>query len=320
LALGFGNLRSSNPAFTRGPFANAQQAYGRTGTAPGAGQPGYGQPGYGQQGYGQQGYGQQGYGQPGYGQPGYGQPGQAQPGYGQQGYGPPPTPEQLAQQYRQPSTLTYDDVIMHTLGLFAIVAVLGAVGWALAPGTPAIPVVAGLAAFALSLAVIFSRVIRPPLVIAFAALEGLAVGAISRYYESAYNGIVLQALLGSALIFVIMLALYRSRRLRATPRMARIVSATLIGVIALGLIDLVLRATTGSHLPVINDATPLGILFSIGVLIVASLMFILDFDYIESAVRAGAPRQEAWRAAYGLLVGFVWVYLELLRLLSKLRG
>jgi uncharacterized YccA/Bax inhibitor family protein len=98
------------------------------------------------------------------------------------------------------------------------------------------------------------------------------------------------------------------------------VVGSLFGVVALGLIDLVLRAFTGSHLPIINDASPLGILFSVAVLVIASLMFILDFDYIESAVRAGAPRSEAWRASFGLLVGFVWVYLELLRLLSKLRG
>ncbi len=293
-------LRSSNPAFTRGPFSNPQQAYGH------------------QQTYAQQGYGQPGYGQPGYGQPGYGQPGYGQPGYGQ----PPqaPTSEQLARQYRQPSTLTYDDVIMHTLGLFAIVAVTGALGWALAPDSPGVGIAAGLAALALSFAISFGRVIRPALVVVFAAIEGVFVGAISRFYEDAYNGIVLQALLGSALIFVIMLGLYRSRRLRATPRMARIVFGSLIGVVALGLIDLVLRGFTGSHLPVINDATPLGILFSVGVLIVASLMFILDFDYIERAVNAGAPRQEAWRASFGLLVGFVWVYLELLRLLSKLRA
>lgn len=262
-------MRSSNPAFTRGPFAHAQQAYGQ----------------------------------------------QGQPGYGQ-----PPTPEDLSRQYRQPSTLTYDDVIVHTLGLFAIVAVTGAVGWAFAPNSPGLGIGAGLAALALSFAISFGRVIRPPLVVIFAALEGLFVGVISRFYESAYNGIVLQALLGSGLIFVIMLGLYRSRRLRATPRMARIVFGSLLGVVALGLIDLVLRAFTGSHLPVINDATPLGILFSVAVLVIASLMFILDFDYIESAVRAGAPRSEAWRASFGLLVGFVWVYLELLRLLSKLRG
>lgn len=263
-------LRSSNPAFARGPFANPQQAYGH----------------------------QQNYGQPPQG----------------------PTPEQLARQYRQPSTMTYDDVIMHTLGLFAIVAVTGAFGWVIAPDSPGVAIAAGLSALALSFAISFGRVVRPALVVVFAAIEGVFVGAISRFYEDAYNGIVLQALLGSALIFVIMLGLYRSRRLRATPRMARIVFGTLMGVVALGLVDLVLRATTGSQLPVINDATPLGILFSVGVLIVASLMFILDFDYIESAVRAGAPRSEAWRASFGLLVGFVWVYLELLRLLSKLRG
>jgi uncharacterized YccA/Bax inhibitor family protein len=84
-------------------------------------------------------------------------------------------------------------------------------------------------------------------------------------------------------------------------------------------VDLLIRVTTGSQLPIINDATPLGILFSLAVLVVASLQFILDFDYIEQAVRAGAPRSEAWRAAFGLMIGFVWVYLEMLRLLSKLR-
>src|SRR3954468_23800924 len=132
-------LRSSNPAFTRGPFANAQQAYGH------------------QQAYAQPGYGQPGYGQPGYGQPGYGQPPQA------------PTPEQLARQYRQPSTLTYDDVIMHTLGLFAIVAVTGAVGWVVAPDSPGVAIAAGLGALALALAISFGRVIRPALVMVFAA-------------------------------------------------------------------------------------------------------------------------------------------------------
>jgi uncharacterized YccA/Bax inhibitor family protein len=158
------------------------------------------------------------------------------------------------------------------------------------------------------------------LVILFAVLEGLFVGVISRAYESAYSGIVLQALLGTGLVFVTMLIAYRSGKLRATPRMTRIVVGSLMGVVALGLIDLVIRLVSGSHLPIINDASPLGILFSIGVLIVASLQFVLDFDYIDRAIAAGAPRSEAWRASYGLLVGFVWVYLELLRLLSKLRS
>lgn len=233
---------------------------------------------------------------------------------------PDATPEQLAQMYRAPSRLTIDDVVIHTLGLFALLGAAAAVGWGIAPGNPGVGIAAGLAALALSFVIGFSRIIRPPLVVVFALLEGVAIGLISRFYENAFHGIVLQALLGTGVIFVVMLGLYRSGRLRATPRMRKIVYSTLMGVVAIGLIDLVVRLTTGSHLPIINSASPLGIIFSLAVLVVASLQFILDFDYIERAIAAGAPRSEAWRASYGLLVGFVWVYLELLRLLSKLRN
>ncbi len=230
-----------------------------------------------------------------------------------------PSPEQLDRMYRQPDRLTIDDVIVHTLGLFALAGLAGAVGWVLAPDQPGVLLAALLVAFVLALVVSFRRVISPPLVVLFALVEGFFVGGVSRIYEDAFSGIVLQALLGTALVFAGMLAAYRSGRLRATPRMARIVYGSLLGVVLLGLVDLLIRATTGSHLPIINDATPLGILFSLAVLVVASLQFILDFDYIEQAVASGAPRQEAWRAAFGLMIGFVWVYLELLRLLSKLR-
>ncbi len=235
-------------------------------------------------------------------------------------YGADTSPEQLAQMYRAPGSLTIDDVIIHTLGLFAVLGVAGGFGWALAPTSPGIGFAAGIAAFALSLAIGFGRASKPALIILFAALEGLAIGVVSRFYETAYSGIVLQALAGTAVVFVTMLIAYRSGWIRATPRMARIVFGGLLGVVALGLIDLVLRGVTGGGLPIINSASPIGILFSVGVLVLASLQFVLDFDYIERAIAAGAPRQEAWRAAYGLLVGFAWVYLELLRLLSKLRS
>jgi uncharacterized YccA/Bax inhibitor family protein len=229
--------------------------------------------------------------------------------------GGPGEPPPAARQDR----LTFDDVVMHTLGVFAVMLVGAGVGWYLSPDSPGIALGAGVSALALSFVISLRSRISPPLIVVFAALEGLLVGGVSRYYESAFSGIVLQALLGTAMVFVAMLVAYRSGRLRATPRMARIVMGSLLGVVLLGLTDLVIRAVSGSHLPIINDASPLGILFSVAVLVVASLQFILDFDYIERAVAAGAPRQEAWRAAFGLLVGFVWVYLEILRLLSKLR-
>lgn len=230
-----------------------------------------------------------------------------------------PSVSDLESMYAAPPRLTVDDVVVHTLGLLGLLGVTAAVGWVIAPTGASVALGAGLAALALSFVIGFSRLIRPPLVLLFAALEGLFVGAISRIYEASYSGIVAQALLGTGLVFVAMLFAYRSGRLRATPRMQKVVFGTLLGVVGLGLVDLLLRVTVGGHLPVLNDATPLGILFSIGVLVVASLQFILDFDYIERAIAAGAPKSEAWRASYGLLVGFVWVYLELLRLLSKLR-
>jgi uncharacterized YccA/Bax inhibitor family protein len=233
---------------------------------------------------------------------------------------PTPSAEQLSQMYRAPSRLTIDDVIVHTLALFGVLGVAGALGWAFAPSSPGIGFAAGLAALALSFVIAFGRMIRPPLVVLFAILEGVAIGMISRFYEDRFHGIVLQALLGTGVIFVVMLGLYRSGRLRATPRMRRVVYSTLLGVVALGLIDLVVRLTTGSQLPIINSNGPWGIIFSLAVLVVASLQFILDFDFIERAIAAGAPRSEAWRASYGLLVGFIWVYFELLRLLSKLRS
>jgi uncharacterized YccA/Bax inhibitor family protein len=233
------------------------------------------------------------------------------------GFSTPSTSELDAMYATQPR-LTIDDVIIHTVGLLALLGVTAVIGWQLPPRDAGLGFAAGLAALSLSFVIAFSRAIRPPFVIIFAALEGLFVGAISRAYNDQFSGIVAQALIGTGIIFGAMLIAYRSGRLRATPRMTRIVVGTLLGVVGLGLVDLGLRAF-GSHVPILNDATPLGILVSLGILVVAALQFILDFDFIDRAIAAGAPRSEAWRASYGLLVGFVWVYLELLRLLSKIR-
>jgi len=230
-----------------------------------------------------------------------------------------PTPEELARIYRQPSSLTIDDVVMHTLGLFAITGVGGVAGWMLAEGAPGLVFGAGIAAFVLSLVINFTGRVSPALICVFGVLAGVMAGGASHLYENVYAGIIPQALLGTAVIFVTMLLAYRSRHLRATPRMARIVGTVLLAVVILSIIDVLLRLTTGSHLPVINDATPLGILFSVVVLVVASLQFILDFDSIERMIAARAPRSDAWVCAYGLLIGFIWVYMEMLRLLSKLR-
>jgi uncharacterized YccA/Bax inhibitor family protein len=306
-AIHMARIRSSNPVFTRARSeapAPGQPTWPQT-RQPGAPVPG-GQPGWPPASPGGQFRG------PAPGQPGWPPAAQGwQPGA--------PTPEALARGYRQPSSLTIDDVVVHTLGLFAITAVGGLLGWLVVENAPGLVFVAGIAAFALSLVIHFTGRINPALVVVFGVLAGVMAGGASREYENTYAGIIPQALLGTAVIFVTMLLAYRSRRIRATPRMARIVGSVLLAVVILSIIDVALRLTTSSHLPVINDATPLGILFSVVVLVVASLQFILDFDCIERLIAARAPRSDAWLCAYGLLIGFIWVYLEMLRLLSKLR-
>src|SRR5450759_4105667 len=147
------------------------------------------------------------------------------------GFGAPtPGVDELERMYAGSDRLTVDDVVMHTLGLFAVLGIAAGFGWMLTGGGGSVALASGLGALALSFAIGFSRTVRPALIIVFAALEGLFVGGISRIDETAYAGIVAQALLGTGIVFVTMLVAYRSGRLRATPRMRKIVIGTLMGV------------------------------------------------------------------------------------------
>jgi uncharacterized YccA/Bax inhibitor family protein len=219
--------------------------------------------------------------------------------------------------------MTMEDVIVHTVGVFLLAAIGAGFGWVAVGTSSGLVGMAGLIAMALSFVIAFGRVTRPALVVAFSLLEGVALGGVSRYFETFNHGVVAQALMGTAIIFVVMLALHRSGRLRATPRMQKIVTATIIGVVALSLVNwAILAIGHGKGISIFDSGnhTPFVLLVNVAVLVVASLMFTLDFAYIESAIAAGVPKREAWRASYGLLVAFVWVYIELLQLLSRLNS
>ncbi len=231
-----------------------------------------------------------------------------------------PSPGQLSEMYGTSERVTTEDVIVHTGGLLILLAAFGGLGWAVTSGggTPGLALSAGLVALGLSFFISLSRKTRPAAVVVFTAFEGVFVGAISHVYETAYSGIVLQALLGTGVVFLVMLGLHRSGRVRATPRMQRIVLGSLLGVVGLSLLDLVIHGFGGT-VPIFDGSGPLSILLTLAILVIASLQFTLDFAYVEAAVAAGAPRSIAWRLAFGLVVSFVWVYLELLRLLGQLR-
>jgi uncharacterized YccA/Bax inhibitor family protein len=216
--------------------------------------------------------------------------------------------------------MTIDDVVTRTVGLLALTGVSGAVAWTLVPNTAlfATWIVAAMAGLVLGLVIAFARVTNPAVIGAYAVVEGVFVGLVSKYYEAAYSGIVIQAVVGTFGLFFIMAALFKAKVIRATPKFVKWVMGALIGVFALIMISFVLSFFgVNTHL---RDGGPLAIVFSLVVIGVASLTFILDFAQIEEGVAQGMPKRYAWACAFGILVGLIWLYLEILRLLGYLRG
>jgi uncharacterized YccA/Bax inhibitor family protein len=221
--------------------------------------------------------------------------------------------------------MTIDDVVVRTVTLLAVTAISAFLAVYLIPSELVGPAWIGSAMVGLVLGLIisFKRITNPPLILAYAVVEGVFVGMVSEFFESRYPGIVVQAAAGTFGIFLIMTALYKFRVIRATPKFARGLMAAVFGIIGIIAVNWVLSLFgiyTGLRGDSSGNGGLLAIGFSIVVIVIASLTFILDFDLIEQSVQQGAPRRMAWTCAFGLLVGLIWVYLEVLRLLSYLRG
>ena len=152
----------------------------------------------------------------------------------------------------------------------------------------------------------------------YALAEGVVLGAISRAYSEQYNGIVLQAVGATLGVFVVMLLLYRSRIIKVTDRTRRIVMGAMMGLMAFYLVSFII-GMFGSMPSLINDASPMGIGFSLFVAGLAAFNLALDFDMIEKGAANKLPAHMEWFCALGVVVTLVWLYLEILRLLSKLR-
>lgn len=153
----------------------------------------------------------------------------------------------------------------------------------------------------------------------YAVLEGLVLGAFSAFFETAYPGIVIQAIGLSISVLAIMLFLYGTSIIRATEKFkVGLIAAT--GAICLVYLVSMVMSLFGARIPYIHESGAIGIGFSVVVVIIAALNLILDFDFIEQGVRQNAPKYMEWYAGFSLLVTLVWMYLEILRLLAKIRG
>jgi len=204
--------------------------------------------------------------------------------------------------------VTMDDVVMRTATLFAVLVAVGAFAWG--ANNPALALVGFLGGFVLAMVNIFSKKVRVPLIVGYAAAQGLALGTISRIYNEAYSGIVGQAVIGTLCAFGGILVAYRSGKIRVTPKFTRIMMGALIGYLVFAVITLFTGRPTGG----------LGFLIAVAAVGLATMFIVMDLDQIEKAVAARVPQEESWRMAFGLMVTLVWLYLEVLRLISILRS
>jgi uncharacterized YccA/Bax inhibitor family protein len=222
--------------------------------------------------------------------------------------------------------MSLDDVVVRTVGLLVLTGIAGGVAWTLLPdGGPTVTLAligSAIVGLVLGLVISFKQITNPFVIGAYAVVEGVLLGVISRYFEARFPGIVIQAVVGTFGVFFGMAILYKFRVLRATPKFARFVIGALIGVVALMVINLVLGMfgiNMGIRAGETGEVGALPIIFSIIVIGVGALTFILDFDMIEKGVQYGLPEKFAWYCAFGLLVGLIFLYIEILRLLSYLR-
>jgi uncharacterized YccA/Bax inhibitor family protein len=176
----------------------------------------------------------------------------------------------------------------------------------------------GLGGFIVAMITVFKKEYSPMLAPAYALLKGFFLGGISSMFEARFPGIVVQSVMCTLGVTLALLFLYKSRMVTVSDKFRMGVIAC-TGGIAIVYIGSMILGFFGMNVGFIHSSGPMGILFSLFVVAVAALNLMLDFDFIETGERAGAPSYMEWYAAFGLMVTLVWLYVEILRLLSKLR-
>jgi uncharacterized YccA/Bax inhibitor family protein len=241
------------------------------------------------------------------------------------------TSEQLEQMYQAPPAgpvqtgrVTFDDVIMKTLGLFVLLVVAAAGSWILTRGNPALItpfwLVGALGGFVVAMVALIRKTVNVPLFLLYAVLEGLFLGAISQVFERAYPGIVTTAVVATMCTFAGMFIGYRVGVIKVTSRSRRIFGLMLIGYLLYSLVNVVALMFGWTSGWGFGGTGLLGIGISLLGVGLAAYSLAIDFDDIGNAVRAGMPEKIAWKLALGLIVSLVWLYIEILRLLAILRG
>ncbi|MFE7468470.1 Bax inhibitor-1/YccA family protein [Streptomyces sp. NPDC057499] len=293
-------MRSSNPVFSRRGFSR-DNGYAGFNTAPQAGAPAAGANPYAQ--------------------------GTAANPYATNPYAQPDAQLGAPQAPARTGAMTIDDVVTRTAITLGTVVLGAAAAWWLLPVDAAnlnksygIAIGAALVAFVLSLIQSFKRRPVPALIVSYAAFEGVFLGVISSAVSTYIGpGVVMQAVMGTMCVFAGVLIAYKMRWIRVTRRFYGFVMAAAMGFMLLMMVNL-LFAVFGGGDGLGFRSGGLGILFGVVGIILGACFLALDFKQVEDGIAFGAPREESWLAAFGLTMTLVWIYLEMLRLISILSG
>ncbi|MFE0643683.1 Bax inhibitor-1/YccA family protein [Streptomyces sp. NPDC058877] len=289
-------MRSSNPVFSRRGFSRDNGYAGFNAQQPQAGGPAVGANPY------------------------------ASNPYATNPYAPQDT-ELGAPQQARGNAMTIDDVVSRTAMTLGTVVLTAVLSWLLLPVDPAnlaksyvIGIGAALVALVLSLVQSFKRKPSPALILGYAAFEGVFLGVISAVVSTyVADGVVIQAVLGTMAVFAGVLIAYKMRWIRVTRRFYGFVMAAAMGFMLLMVVNMLFAVFAGGDGLGFRSGG-LGILFGVIGIVLGACFLALDFKQVEDGVTYGAPREEAWLAAFGLTMTLVWIYLEALRLLSILQG
>jgi len=243
------------------------------------------------------------------------------------GTGAPQAPDYYAPAQPQ-APMTIDSVVQKSAITLGLVIVSAALTWFFTgdprtdqtalSGLYALSLFGAFAGLALVFVISFKKAINPGLVLAYAVVEGIFVGAMSKTFEAMWPGVVSSAVLGTMAAVIGTLAAYKFFNIRVTPKFQKFTMAAVLGFFGLVMLDFVLSffgVAVG-----FNGFGTLGLIMSVIGLALGVLMLILDFDLVERGVAARLPEKESWRAAFGLTVTIIWIYVEMLRILAILRG
>ena len=260
------------------------------------------------------------------------------PQAGQAGLVPPPA-EVLEGMYAAPAAgavdtgrMTVEDTIHKTLGAFGVLLVGAVIGWGATAFVPSLGIVlmlvGAIGGLVLGLVNAFKRMPGAALVLGYAGLEGLFIGAFSQVMEYIYPGVVMQATIATVAVVGVTLALFANGKVRTSPRMNKIVLIAMGGMLLFSLINVGFMlfggpfsdSAWGMRSGVEIAGIPLGVIIGVLAVFLGEYSLVMDFEFVQQGARNGAPRQLGWKAGFGIVSTVVWIYVEILRILAILRG